>query len=234
MNGIHLISASAGSGKTHRLVDELERAITRPDDPVRPEAIIATTFTVKAAAELRERVRSRLLELGHVEQAQRLGAARMGTVNSVCAQLVTEFAFELGVSPECRVLDETESERALEHALSDIVSNAREENGRSLTASSEDGAALVRLIERWPGLTWLKDLREIVARARENRITPERLRDFAGRSKDDLLRYFGPARHDGAPLDRALEQALATFLAAAHDSTKTTPNHQPEPFLIVR
>jgi len=67
VNGIHLISASAGSGKTHRLVDELERAITRPDDPVRPEAIIATTFTVKAAAELRERVRSRLLELGHVE-----------------------------------------------------------------------------------------------------------------------------------------------------------------------
>ena len=54
MNAIHVISASAGSGKTHRLVDELERAITSVENPVRPEAVIATTFTVKAAAELRE------------------------------------------------------------------------------------------------------------------------------------------------------------------------------------
>ncbi len=58
MNAIHVISASAGSGKTHRLVDALERAITSVENPVRPEAVIATTFTVKAAAELRERVRA--------------------------------------------------------------------------------------------------------------------------------------------------------------------------------
>ena len=78
MNAIHLISASAGSGKTHRLVDALERAITSVENPVRPEAVIATTFTVKASAELRERVRARLLEGGLVAQAQRLAMARIG------------------------------------------------------------------------------------------------------------------------------------------------------------
>ena len=57
LGAIHLISASAGTGKTHRLVDELEHAITRESNPVRPEAVIATTFTVKAAAELRKSVR---------------------------------------------------------------------------------------------------------------------------------------------------------------------------------
>lgn len=145
---IHLISASAGSGKTHRLVDELEGAITRERDPVRPEAIVATTFTVKAAAELRERVRSRLLEKGQVEKAQRLGAARIGTVNSICGQLVTDFAFDLGISPESRVLDEAAAAEAFAHALSGLVSMTREEDGRAVTTSSAAGAALIELTER--------------------------------------------------------------------------------------
>jgi ATP-dependent exoDNAse (exonuclease V) beta subunit len=219
---IQLISASAGSGKTHRLVNELEQAITRAQDPVRPEGIIATTFTVKAAAELRERVRSRLLEKGHVEQAQRLGAARIGTVHSICAQLVTDFAFDLGISPESRGLDEAAADQAFAHALSSLVSVAREEEGRAITSSSDAGAALMELTERWPGLEWLKDVQAIAVRARENALAPEALRDCAPRSADALLGYFGPAAADGEALDRALELALGEFLAVPHDETRTT------------
>ena len=214
---IHLISASAGSGKTHRLVNELEDAITRELVPVRPEAIIATTFTVKAAAELRERVRSRLLEKGHVEQAQRLGAARIGTVNSICAQLVTDFAFDLGISPESQGLDEAAAEQAFAHALSSLVSVSREEDGQTVTTSSGAGAALMELTERWPGLDWLKDVQTIAARARENALTPDALRTCAQRSADALLGYLGPTAPDGEALDRALERALDGFLAAPHD-----------------
>ena len=71
MSAIEIVSASAGSGKTYRLVEVLVKAITHPEAPVRPEAVIATTFTVKAASELRERVRLRLLEHGLVAEAQR-------------------------------------------------------------------------------------------------------------------------------------------------------------------
>ena len=219
---IQLISASAGSGKTHRLVNELEQAIMREQDPVRPEAIIATTFTGKAAAELRERVRSRLLEKGHVEQAQRLGAARIGTVNSICAQLVTDFAFDLGISPESRGLDEAAAGQAFAHALSGLVSVAREEAGRAITSSSAAGAALMELAERWPGLDWLEDVQAIAVRARENALMPDAVRACAPRSADALLAYFGPVAADGEALDRALEQALGEFLAAPHDETKTT------------
>ena len=88
MTRIELISASAGSGKTYRLADALERAVTKEN--VRPGAILATTFTRKAAAELQERVRTRLLHANRVEDALALAGARIGTVNSVAGALVQE------------------------------------------------------------------------------------------------------------------------------------------------
>ncbi len=48
---VRFISAGAGSGKTYRLTEELERALVR--DRIAPARVIGTTFTVKAAAELR-------------------------------------------------------------------------------------------------------------------------------------------------------------------------------------
>jgi ATP-dependent exoDNAse (exonuclease V) beta subunit len=219
---IHVVSASAGSGKTHRLVNEIEAAITRGTDPVRPEAIVATTFTVKAAAELRERVRTRLLEKGHVEQAQRLGAARIGTVNSVCGQLVTEFAFDLGISPESRVLDEDEAKQAFAKALLGLASMAKDEDGRALAAGSDTAAALMELEERWPGLEWLKNVQAIAEKARENGLAPDEVRACAARSTEGLLAYFGPAAPGGELLERELERALAAFKPAPLDTTDVT------------
>jgi ATP-dependent helicase/nuclease subunit A len=220
---IYLVSASAGSGKTHRLVDELEKAITSDRNPVRPEAVIATTFTVKAAAELRERVRSRLLEKGHVEEAQRLGAARIGTVNSVCSQLVSDFAFELGLSPEVQVLDETAADGAFRRALSRVVSDRAEDGDDSVVTSAGDaGAGLAELTERWPGLNWLEDVRKIAAKARENKMSPAAIRACAPRSAEALLGYFGPPAKDGAAVERALAKAVGEFVKGPLDDTKKT------------
>ena len=51
---IRFVSAGAGSGKTYRLTVELERALT--ERGIEPSRVIATTFTVKAASELSDRV----------------------------------------------------------------------------------------------------------------------------------------------------------------------------------
>ena len=59
---IRFISAGAGSGKTYRLTEELEDALIK--GRARPACVIGTTFTKKAARELRERVRQRLVENG--------------------------------------------------------------------------------------------------------------------------------------------------------------------------
>ena len=219
---IHMISASAGTGKTHRLVDELEEAITRPDAPVRPEAVVATTFTVKAAAELRERVRSRLLEKGHVDLAQRLGAARIGTVNSICGRLLTEFAFDLGISPETEVLDEDAADAAFRRALSGLVSTRRDDGDGPVTACSAAAAELMALAERFHDLKWLDDVKKLAELARANRIEPGALRECAARSAEGLLAYFDQAPGDAAAIEKALERALEAFLTSPLDATKAT------------
>jgi ATP-dependent helicase/nuclease subunit A len=70
---IRVITASAGSGKTTKLSKVLDEAIG--SGRVRPEAIVATTFTREAAAELVERARERLLASGHGREAHQLLAA---------------------------------------------------------------------------------------------------------------------------------------------------------------
>ena len=77
---IKIISAGAGSGKTYSLTSEMT-ALLRTG--VRASGIVATTFTKKAAAELQERVRVRLLQEGLFEQANELGQALIGTVHSL-------------------------------------------------------------------------------------------------------------------------------------------------------
>ena len=70
---IKIISAGAGSGKTYRLTSEMVDFLS-PESPyqIRPSGIIATTFTNKAAAELQERVRVRLLSQGLASEADEL------------------------------------------------------------------------------------------------------------------------------------------------------------------
>ena len=61
---IRFISAGAGSGKTYRLTRELASALT--EGRAQPDGVIGTTFTNKAANELRERVRQSLIESGKI------------------------------------------------------------------------------------------------------------------------------------------------------------------------
>jgi ATP-dependent helicase/nuclease subunit A len=83
---IHFISAGAGSGKTYRptelLLAELQAGC------VCPAGVLATTFTKRAATELRERVRGFLIGQGEIARADAVGSARIGTVKSVCASLL--------------------------------------------------------------------------------------------------------------------------------------------------
>ena len=70
---LKIISAGAGAGKTYRLTSEMVALLANKS--VRASGIIATTFTKKAAAELQERVRVRLLEDGLSQEANDLGNA---------------------------------------------------------------------------------------------------------------------------------------------------------------
>jgi len=61
-DGPLFVRAGAGSGKTRVLVERFVRAVV--DDAVGVDRILAITFTEKAAAELKGRLRRRFLDLG--------------------------------------------------------------------------------------------------------------------------------------------------------------------------
>jgi len=101
-----VIPAGAGSGKTFSVQERLADLVVAKE--VRPEGIVAVTFTEAAAGELRDRIRGELLRRGRVEDALRLDRAYISTIHSFGRRLLREHAFEAGMSPEPRLLDDGE------------------------------------------------------------------------------------------------------------------------------
>ena len=159
MGALEIISASAGSGKTYRLATALEEAVT---GTVRPEAVLATTFTIKAAEELRHRARARLVKIGRLADAQRLEAARIGTIHSVCNRIVRDFAFEQGCSPALGVLDPAVADAAIRRAQSDTLDEEATEALAELSARINQSA---RDFDSW---SWQTDVDQIIDLARDN------------------------------------------------------------------
>lgn len=102
--GSSLLAAAAGSGKTAVLVERFARAVV--EDGVAVGAILTLTFTDKAAAELRERIRRRLVELGETEHARAVDGAWIGTIHGFCARVLRARPLAAGLDPRFAVLDE--------------------------------------------------------------------------------------------------------------------------------
>lgn len=122
MNTLEVVRAGAGSGKTTDLCQTVADAVAGGLDPAR---ILATTFTRKAAAELKGRIQAKLLSgsgnrgAAH-DQADRLELAAIGTVHSVAHQLLARYAIDLGLSPRLEVITEHGSDQALRDLLGAI------------------------------------------------------------------------------------------------------------------
>ena len=92
-----IVPAGAGSGKTYKIQDQLGEWVK--EGKIAPERIVAVTFTEAAAAELRERIRTKLLGLGRLEDALKLEQAYITTIHGFGLRLLTEFAFDAGGFP---------------------------------------------------------------------------------------------------------------------------------------
>jgi ATP-dependent helicase/nuclease subunit A len=132
-----LVRAGAGSGKTSVLVERFVQAVVA--DGVAVDAVLAITFTEKAAAEMRERVRARFLELGRREEARATERAWISTIHGFCSRVLRAHALAAGIDPEFRVLDELEAERlgldAFDHALEDFLHEGADPGRLELVAS---------------------------------------------------------------------------------------------------
>ncbi len=205
-DNITIVSAGAGSGKTYRLAEEVLKAVQNKS--ARPEAILLTTFTRKAAAELEERVRLRLLENKAWEDAQRLRQAWIGTIDSVCLRLIQEYAFEAGQSPELSVFGLGEDLIEFNRALTDTVESAEWRQLDQLSNSLAIGAGYGRQFD------WRDLVKQIADGARSNRIAPEQLSKSARKSIESYLQVFSQGKKSAATLDSELEGALGKASAA--------------------
>ncbi|HEY1356725.1 MAG TPA: UvrD-helicase domain-containing protein [Thermoleophilaceae bacterium] len=104
-----LVRAGAGTGKTTVLVERFVRAVV--DDGVAVDSILAITFTEKAAAEMKGRVRRRFVDLDRREEARQAEAAWISTIHGFCSRVLRTHALAAGIDPEYHVLDELEAER---------------------------------------------------------------------------------------------------------------------------
>jgi ATP-dependent helicase/nuclease subunit A len=109
-----LVSSSAGTGKTFTIVARIlyqlgvEIGGEVCPAPIELADVAAITFTNKAAAELRTKLRQRLRDAGRKREFYRLDAARIGTIHSFCANVLREFSLRTGRAPRLELIDEAE------------------------------------------------------------------------------------------------------------------------------
>ncbi|MDR5655183.1 UvrD-helicase domain-containing protein [Ruixingdingia sedimenti] len=113
--GLVIVPAGAGAGKTHRIKTQLSDWVKR--GVVRPERILAVTFTEAAAGELRERIRAGLLADGLVAEAMAVERAYVSTIHGLGLRLLTEHALAAGASPQPRHLGDAERDLLIRQAL---------------------------------------------------------------------------------------------------------------------
>ena len=111
------VDAGAGSGKTRVLIDRIVPLLET--EAAQLDEIVAITFTEKAAAEMRERLRAAFrakvprddpdTAAKWRELERRTDHARLGTIHAFCAGVLRENALWLGLDPDVAILTEEET-----------------------------------------------------------------------------------------------------------------------------
>lgn len=123
-----LVSAAAGSGKTAVLTQRVIELLTG-EQPVMADRLVIVTFTVAAAAQMRERIQDKLSALleEHPEnillqtQQTLLSKAKICTIHSLCSELIKDHTEQLNLSFRCRLADENEMKLLEQEVLEEYI-----------------------------------------------------------------------------------------------------------------
>ena len=157
------LSASAGTGKTYVLAARVLRLLLRPG--VRPDSILCLTFTRAGAAEMAERVHSRLawwarlddkalrhelFALGEAHEPENVahartlfaavleargGGLRVMTIHAFCQTLLGTFPLEAGLAPGFRAVEGREQAALASRVLGGLAESAEREGDARLIAA---------------------------------------------------------------------------------------------------
>ena len=145
IDGIQLILAGAGSGKTRTVTHKIAHMISTG---IRPDQILAITFTNKAAAEMRERICS----LVHGSAGRAVTAK---TFHSFCCQILRKEYASVGLKRFFSIYDDADQKRAIKEVLEnheeteiearelkDFISNAKNKMEMPEDCGASEQAAL--------------------------------------------------------------------------------------------
>ena len=119
VRGPLLVSAGAGSGKTFTLTQRIAYALLPESGPAASgvDEVLAITFTEKAAAEIKARVKRTLRAEGLAEEALRVDGAWISTIHGMCARILRAHALDLGLDPAFGIMGDAERAEAVADAI---------------------------------------------------------------------------------------------------------------------
>ncbi|MDP1545976.1 MAG: UvrD-helicase domain-containing protein, partial [Anaerolineales bacterium] len=227
------VTAGAGSGKTLSLVGRYLHLLEQ-GYPIR--SILAITFTEKAAREMRSRIRNALsphpnpLPLrAHVPKGEgtdspppageglgvrEIDSARIGTIHSLCAEILRSHPAEAGLDPQFEVLEE---------GLSSALQAESIESALAWAATDEQSVALFGIFKE-------NELRQILNALMSRRLDVDSLlpsgEGLGMRAKSEsasadfhvLRQDFSPPNSRAAKLTEQFSNSLSSHLATHLDS----------------
>lgn len=125
--GSVLVSAAAGAGKTAVLVERILHLIL--DEHADLDRMLVVTFTNAAAGEMRKRISARIgraLSEGQGDahlrrQLSLLPAAQISTIHAFCLNLIRRYFHLIGIDPDFRLADESETEILRLDIIADLL-----------------------------------------------------------------------------------------------------------------
>ena len=109
-DGDSMVIAGAGSGKTRVLTYKIAHLL---EEGVEPWAILALTFTNKAAGEMKQRIAARVGE-------NRARYLWMGTFHSIFSRILRTEAARIGYSSNFTIYDQTDSQNLIKSIIRDM------------------------------------------------------------------------------------------------------------------
>ena len=166
-----LVSASAGSGKTFVMANRIVEKIKSGIDI---ESLFISTFTKKAAAELRMRLEKDLKKASYKSQdsvekqriklaLQKLPHADIGTMDSFTQKLLRENFNRVDIDPNFRILaDQTESDLLKQEVFDDLVEQYLSEQTEIKEKAKIDKKTFEKLIKNFSKDRNIKGFQSVV------------------------------------------------------------------------
>jgi DNA helicase-2/ATP-dependent DNA helicase PcrA len=170
-----LILAGAGSGKTRVITYRVVHLVEGVG--VRPDSILAVTFTNKAADQMKFRVRNLL-------QGSRSGDPLISTFHSFCVRLLRREIHELGYTRDFTIYDDTDQMQVVKASMKDLKVDEKIVSARTIqsriSSAKNHGKTPDKLTEESWEPSW--EFTAAVFRDYDKRLKKSNALDF-----DDLL-----------------------------------------------